>query len=40
MNRLFHIEADGVEAVNTFLTGSPNAVLDPLLEAVEKYGKY
>ena len=38
MNRLFHIEADGVEAVNTFLTGSPNAVLDPLLEAVEKYG--
>jgi hypothetical protein len=38
MNRMFRIEAEGVEAVNTFLAGSPNAVLDPLLEVLEKYG--
>jgi hypothetical protein len=32
------IQTDRLEAINDFLRLSPNAVLDPLLEAVEKYG--
>jgi hypothetical protein len=38
MNRSFQIEADRLEAINELLIKSPNAVLDPLLELVEKHG--
>ena len=38
MKRSFRIETDRLEAINEFLRQSPNPVLDPLLEAVEKHG--
>jgi hypothetical protein len=38
MNQPFRIEIDSLETINNFLSKSPNAVLDPLLEVVEKYG--
>ena len=38
MNEPFRIETNRLEAINEFLSKSPNAVLDPLLEVVEKHG--
>ena len=38
MKQSFSIASDRLEAINEFLRRSPNAVLDPLLEVVEKYG--
>ncbi len=38
MNRHFRIETNRLETINKFLSKSPNAVLDPLLEVVEKHG--
>ena len=38
MKRSFRIETDRLQAINEFLGKSPNAVLDPLLEIVEKHG--
>jgi len=38
MNEPFRIETNRLGAINEFLSKSPNPVLDPLLEVVEKYG--
>ena len=38
MNEPFRIETNRLRAINEFLSKSPNAVLDPLLEVVEKHG--
>lgn len=38
MNEPFRIETNRLGAINEFLSKSPNAVLDPLLEVVEKHG--
>jgi hypothetical protein len=38
MKRSFGIDGDRLARINEFLGGSPNAVLDPLLEIVEKHG--
>lgn len=38
MNRIFQIESNRLQAINEFLSKSPNPVLDPLLELVEKNG--
>ena len=38
MKQSFRIEADRLEAINNLLAKSPNPVLDPLLEVIEKYG--
>jgi hypothetical protein len=38
MKQSFRIETDRLEAINGYLGRSPNAVLDPLLEVVEKHG--
>lgn len=38
MKQSFAITTDRLEAINDFLRLSPNAVLDPLLEIVEKHG--
>jgi hypothetical protein len=38
MNEPFRIETNRLGAINEFLSKSPNAVLDPLLEVVEKQG--
>ncbi|MHC5035577.1 MAG: hypothetical protein ACYTFZ_11135 [Planctomycetota bacterium] len=38
MKRSLRIETDHLEAINDFLDRSPNSVLDPLLEVVEKHG--
>lgn len=38
MNEPFRIETNRLEAINEFFSKSPNAVLDPLLEMVEKHG--
>jgi hypothetical protein len=38
MKRSFRIDPDRLETINDFLEHSPNPVLDPLLEVVEKYG--
>jgi hypothetical protein len=38
MKQPFSIATDRLEAVNDFLGLSPNAVLDPLLEIIEKHG--
>jgi len=38
MNQPFRIDTDSLETINRFLGKSPNAVLDPLLEVVEKHG--
>jgi hypothetical protein len=38
MKQSFSIEADRLKSINGFLGLSPNAVLDPLLEIVEKHG--
>ena len=38
MKEPFRIETNNLGAINEFLSKSPNAVLDPLLEVVEKHG--
>jgi hypothetical protein len=38
MNQPFRIDTDSLETINRFLSKSPNAVLDPLLEMVDKHG--
>ena len=38
MNEPFRIETNRLGAINEFFSKSPNAVLDPLLEVVEKHG--
>jgi hypothetical protein len=38
MKRSFRIDTDRLESINEFLGKSPNPVLDPLLEIVEKHG--
>ena len=38
MKRPFRIETDRLQGINALLGKSPNAVLDPLLEIVEKHG--
>jgi hypothetical protein len=38
MNQPFRIETNRLETINKFLSKSPNAVLEPLLEAVERHG--
>jgi len=38
MKQPFRIDTDSLETINEFLVKSPNAVLDPLLEVVEKHG--
>ena len=38
MNEPFRIETNRLESINEFLSKSPNAVLDPLLEMVDKHG--
>jgi len=38
MKRSFRIDPDSLETINDFLRQSPNPVLDPLLEVVDKYG--
>jgi hypothetical protein len=38
MNAAFEIGVEQLDSVNAFLTGRPNAVLDPLLELIDRYG--
>jgi hypothetical protein len=38
MKQPFRIDTDSLDTINEFLVKSPNAVLDPLLEVVEKHG--
>ena len=38
MKQSFRIDPDHLQSINKFLRSSPNAVLDPLLEIVEKHG--
>jgi len=38
MNRSLQIEADRLNAINQYLAASPNAVLDPLLEIIDRHG--
>jgi hypothetical protein len=38
MSEVFKIQTQRLEEINAYLSKTPNAVLDPLLEIIEKYG--